>query len=104
MPVPVIPDVPIGTANESFLFQNIPTATTGAVVVKSGSGTLHCIVINNSLTGTITVYDNTAASGTVIATITNPTKGLSFFYDVVFNTGLTVNVSATGGDYTVTYR
>lgn len=104
MPVPVIPDVPVGLADESFNYQNIPTATTGATVVKSGSGTLHCIVVNNSLTGTITVYDNTAASGTVIATITNPTKGLSFFYDVVFNTGLTVNVSATGGDYTVCYR
>lgn len=51
----------------------------GTTTVKSGSGTLHGIVINNNGTGgTITVYDNTAGSGTVMFTFTigSPSGGL----------------------------
>lgn len=58
-------------------FRNITgNATT---VVKSGSGRLHSIMINRNWTGgTVTIYDNTAGSGTVIATLDvgTPSGGL----------------------------
>lgn len=47
--------------------------------VKSGSGRLHGIMVNRNWTGgTVIIYDNTAGSGTVIATIDfgSPTGGL----------------------------
>ncbi len=57
---------------EQFLpasnFTYISTATT--TVVKSGAGRLARIIIGTPIvSATITVYDNTAASGTVIATL-----------------------------------
>ena len=52
-------------------YTNVASATTTAV--KSGAGTLHSITVNKAVaSGVITVYDNTAGSGTKIATITNP--------------------------------
>jgi len=58
-------------------YRNITGNTT--VTVKSGNGVVRGISINNNTTGgTITVYDNTAASGTKIATfeIGTPSGGL----------------------------
>ena len=76
--------------------------------LKSGSGILRSIVINNAgaSANTCTVYDNTAGSGTVIATIdTVELNGRVLEYDVRFGTGLTI-VLATGtaADITVMYR
>lgn len=80
-------------------YTNITTNTT--TVVKSAPGTLSRIRINNpsALTVanlTVTIYDNTAASGTKIATITVP-FGLTsqvpfdlFSGDVNAGTGITV--------------
>ena len=55
---------------------------------------------------TATVYDNTAGSGTKIATIdTTLGRAVALILDVAFATGLTV-VTATGtaADLTVAYR
>ena len=76
--------------------------------IKSGSGIFHGVTINNVGAGgnTLTVYDNTAGSGTVIATIdTVELNGRYLPFDVRFGTGLTV-VMATGtaADITVTYQ
>jgi hypothetical protein len=79
-------------------YTNITTATT--TTVKSGRGQLFAIINNKSVAnGVITVYDNTAASGTKIATITNPASILLNQYNqnfggIVFNTGLTIVTSA----------
>lgn len=74
---------------------------------KIGSGRLHRIVVNNSnVNGTITVYDNTAASGTKLATITLTAAALApvtVDYGVDFNTGLTIVTSAAATDITVVY-
>lgn len=84
-----------------FLHKNITTATT--TVVKSGTGVLHSITVNTTTAFAITVYDNTAASGTKIATIAaSPAIGSTFLYDVSFNTGLTI-VTAGASDITVSY-
>lgn len=79
-------------------FNNITTATT--TTVKSGAGFLHNIIINTSVAlATITLYDNTAASGTKIATVTMPAALLAsqivLTYDISFSTGLTIVTTGT---------
>jgi hypothetical protein len=81
---------------------NITTATT--TVVKSGKGYLNLITINTTTAFAITIYDNTAASGTKIATIAaSPAIGSTFVYQGKFNTGLTI-VTAGASDITVSYQ
>jgi hypothetical protein len=78
----------------------------GTTTVKSGQGVLHAITINTKgATGnTATIYDNTAASGTIVAVIDTTSQIQTLTLDVAFNTGLTV-VLATGtaADITVSY-
>jgi hypothetical protein len=53
-------------------FRNNYTNITGnsTITIKSSSGTLHGILINNNSTGgTVTIYDSTSASGTTIASL-----------------------------------
>ena len=89
----------------AYNYKNIVLAAPTTTVVKSGGGLLHTICINTpAATGTITIYDNTAASGTKIGTITafastNP----CFTYDVNFTTGLTIVTATAAGDITVSY-
>lgn len=88
-------------AFDAYDYKNIATATT--TVVKSGAGVLHGIVINTTAAATITVYDNTSAAGTKIATIAaSPVIGSTFLYDIAFSTGLTI-VTAGASDITVSY-
>jgi antitoxin component of MazEF toxin-antitoxin module len=101
-----------------FKFKNITgNATT---VVKSGSGTMRSICINNNSTGgTVTIYDNTAGSGTIIFTfsIGTPSGGLlsstgspgpfcaSADIDLEFSTGLTiVTAGSTSNNVTAIYK
>ncbi len=92
---------------QRYSFVNITTATT--TVVKSGAGFLHLIVVNKHVaTGIITIYDNTAGSGTLIGTITVGAALLTdppvtSVYDVSFSTGLTI-VTSQAENLTVSYR
>lgn len=83
---------------------HITTNTT--TTIRTGSGVLHAISINTkgATANTATVYDNSAGSGTVIAVIDTTAQVQTLFYDIAFNTGLTI-VTATGtaGDLTVIY-
>lgn len=92
-----------GTAvGRSFL--NITGQATTAV--KTGAGILHTITFNKpTATAVITVYDNTAASGTKIGTITIPSSPMpvTLTYDAVFGTGLTIVTGTADSDITVTY-
>ena len=86
-------------------FLNIATNATN--LVRTGPGILERIVCNKAvLSGVITVYDNTAASGTKIATITHPGTLLQNQYDLEFGarftTGLTV-VTSAADDITVVF-
>lgn len=91
----------------------------GTTTVKSGPGTLHGILINdNTCNGVVTIYDNTAGSGTKIATIQlgTPSGGLlsssgkhppTFLgpLGLEFNTGLTIVTSgSTSNDITAVYQ
>lgn len=81
--------------------QNITTATT--TVVKTGPAVLVSVVLNETNAGAITIYDNTAASGTVIATIAlGATAGSTFGYLCQVTNGITV-VTAGADDITVVY-
>jgi hypothetical protein len=85
----------MGYSDQIFLpYKNIAAAAT--TVIAGGPGRLSRIVVNGgTLTGTITVYDNTAASGTKIATIgANQVVGYNFVYNCQFRVGLTVVTSA----------
>ena len=86
---------------ERFAYSHISTATT--TVVKNAAGFLHSIVVNTTAAGTITVYDNTAASGTVIAILKASVAENTYIYDVVCNTGITI-VTAAASDITASYR
>jgi hypothetical protein len=88
-----------------YNFTNILTATT--TTVKTGGGVLKRIVINKAVaTSTITIYDNTAASGTKIGIITQPAAVVqsqsALEYNVHFAIGLTIVTSSTD-DITVVW-
>lgn len=91
------------TVISAYRYLNITGQAT--TTVKSGGGILHTICINTpAATETITIYDNTAASGTKIGTITvfastNP----CLTYDVNFTTGLTLVTATASSDLTVSY-
>lgn len=90
-----------------FSFLNITTATT--TVVRSGPGLFHSLIVNKAVgSATITMYDNTAASGTKIGTITFPATITGadqnpMTYNVSFANGLTI-VTSGATDLTVAYR
>lgn len=75
--------------------------------MKSGAGFLHTLAINTkgATSNTLTLYDSTTGSGTVIAVIDTTVTPTYWLYDICFNTGLTiVSASGTGADYTVSFE
>ena len=87
-------------------YRNITTATT--TTCRTGAGILNYITINKAVAaGVITVYDNTAASGTKIATITEPNPVTQNWgtipIGVAFKTGLTV-VTGAADDLTICWE
>jgi hypothetical protein len=70
--------------------------------VKLGPGILKSITVNTTAAGSITVYDNTAASGTKIGTLKASVAEGTYQYDAYFAIGLTV-VTAAASDITVVY-
>lgn len=76
----------------------ISTATT--TVVKSGTGVLGSITVGETAAGAITVYDNTAASGTIIAVLKASVAEQTFNFDAAFANGCTV-VTAGASKVTV---
>ena len=87
----------------AFKYTNITGQAT--TTIKSGSGVLHTICVNTAAaTETITIYDNTAGSGTKIGTATvyastNP----CLTYDIYFATGLTIVTATASSDLTISY-
>lgn len=66
----------------------------GTTVVKTGAGQLHAVICGTA-TGNVTIYDNTAASGTKIIDTYALVAGVTTF-DISFGTGLTVVLSGAG--------
>jgi hypothetical protein len=91
--------------NVRQLYSHIASNT--SVTIGTGPVFLHTLVINTpGSTETITLYDNSACSGTTIAIVTTPAVvGQTLIYDVQTTTGLCITTAGTtAGDYTVTYR
>lgn len=87
-------------------YNAISTATT--TTVKSGAGQVGAILVLGGTMGAITVYDNTAASGTVIVPAFTPVTPTGSGPNVTvlncaFSTGLTI-VTATAMQIVVLYR
>lgn len=78
---------------------------TGTTVVKSGAGYCDAITIGTPTAGTVTIYDNTAASGTIIAKLTL-VAGMPFSVPIhyAFVTGLTVVVATASQDVRIGWR
>lgn len=88
-------------APASNTFAYISTATTTAV--KSGSGVLEKIIVSTvGSSSTVTIYDNTAGSGTIIGVINSDSLG-TYEYGGRFATGLTI-VTVGTPKVTVVYR
>lgn len=96
----------IGTvAPTGFSFAN--RAANSTVTHKAGAGVCHGVVVNTvGTTTTIVLYDNTAGSGTKIATIDTSVIGAGLYqYDAIFTTGLTsVTAGVAAADVTVLWR
>jgi hypothetical protein len=98
--------MPLAHAQPAFVysFANITTDTTTAL--KTGPGFLHNVCVNTpAATCTVTIYDNTAGSGTKIGTITSyASVPICYHYDVAFWNGLTVVTATAAPDITVSFR
>jgi len=79
----------------------ISTATT--TTVKTGRGNVARLVLGETAAGAITVYDNTAASGTVICVLKASIAEGVYDLGVRFQTGLTV-VTAAASKVTVVWE
>jgi hypothetical protein len=92
----------LGPSETQPVGKNIAGAVTQ--VLKSGAGNLQTVVINANTGTSITLYDNTAASGTIIATIAPNQIASLDFKGISFSTGLTVVTIGAGINCTVIYE
>ena len=91
----------ITTYNDDYNVTVISTATT--TTIKTGAGRIRQIRVVGGTLGNVTVYDNTAGSGTVLVPTVSPDKGQVLLEDAKFNTGLTI-VTAAATLVVVTWR
>ena len=85
---------------------NIVAAAPTTTVVATGNGVLHTITFNKPVaTNVVTVYNNIAASGTKVATITISASPIpvTLTYDCAFAIGLTIVSATAASDITVAW-
>lgn len=93
--------IQLATSGYAYLHAN------GTTTVKTGAGVLRRIVIGStgSILNTLTVYDNTTATGSIIALIDTTLQRGSLDFEVNFTTGLTlVLASGTAAHITVIFE
>lgn len=81
-------------------------AANATTLVRTGPGILHLITINTkgASANVISIYDGLSASGTLIATADSTNAPGTLFYDVTFDTGLTIVIgTGTAADITVAW-
>lgn len=101
--VDVVQPVVLQLAPSSYSHLN----ANGTTTVKSGAGVLRRIVINTrgGILNTLTIYDNTTATGAVIGVVDTVAAGGAFNYELDFTTGLTVVLAGgTAADITIIYE
>ena len=90
--------IPVQTWGPSSHWQRINTNTT--TTLKSGAGFLRRIIKSGA--GQVTIYDNTAGSGTTIQAFSSTAVQNTIVYDIPFTTGLTI-VTSSGPDIVVVW-
>ena len=84
-----------------YLYEYISTAAT--TTVKSGAGFFHLMTVGGGTAGTIIIYDNTVASGDIIASFDSTNAIATYGFNISFSTGLTI-VTSAATKLTVSYR
>lgn len=82
------------TINGDYACSYLAISTGVTTVVKASPGFLHTIVVTGGTAGTIDVYDNTAGSGTKIASFSSTNAVMNYEFRCQFTTGLTIVTSA----------
>lgn len=75
-------------------------------LIKTGSGRVQGVIINSNTAGTVKLWDNTAASGTILINTFSFTTGTSGFLPLfggTFGTGLYATIGGTA-DITIFYN
>jgi hypothetical protein len=96
----------LGPAETMPTYRNI-TGVNSSQILKYGAGTLHEVIIGTpTVSGVITIYDNTTGTTDPITVITLPEIATPFAVTVhcPFNNGLNVVPSATGLNITIIYE
>ena len=91
-----------GPVPSQYNFVNFTSTTS----VKTTSGVLGCININNTAAVAFQVYDSTSVNVTTPVIARFPASAVvgTRCYNAVVNNGIQVNMGASGPDVTVTYR
>ncbi len=93
----------LGTVSTRGIYQRIIGAAT--TVLKDSPGKLHRMMLNGGGGTSITIYDNTAGSGTIISLINPIASGVGHFdFDLDFDAGLTVVTLGAGIDVTFVWE
>jgi hypothetical protein len=95
----------VSSAPRGYTYAHMGTAST--TTHKSGAGVLRRVCYNfTGASSGITIYDNTAGSGSVIASITVPMTGgpACMAFDAIFSTGATSVTTGAAQDFTVMYE
>jgi hypothetical protein len=80
------------------------TSITSTTTLKANSGVIKGFFVSANNAGTVTIYDNTAASGTtILASFTIPALGWYELGSIGFGTGLHVVIGGTSATVTVVY-
>ena len=93
--------VRLGELKTNPTYKYIAGETT--TVCKYGAGSLHTIV-NNDNSGSVIVYDNTAGTGTIIASVDLAKVLGTLTFNAPFSNGLTLVTSGSNAKVTVTYE
>jgi hypothetical protein len=110
-------EVWVVTINRAGQLQTQPKSaridSLATTVLKLGPGVLHSIVFGSlpATAGTITIYDNTSAAGTILHAATVDTTATAIklpvsvdFKGLSFSTGLTIVTATAASDFTVIYE
>jgi len=91
-------------ATGGYSYSHTAGATAGTTI-KGSAGTLHSVTVNTKgATAVLTIFDNTTATGTTIAIVDLTANVQTLIYDLTFTTGLSISVTGTISDITITYK
>lgn len=99
-------DMYAAVATFKFATPSMNVALNTPVTIKSGSGILRKVAVNTVGTGlaSVTFYDSTTSSGTVIGALSLVSAIGSMDYNLNFANGLTMVINSSTADFTVVYE